>query len=409
MNKNLNTSNQLRFEEFSYPLLQKQLSDVIHSNIYGPRFNANDYDQHGNVKTIRGTDISLDGDIKYSQVPIARIDKNTVETHKLKDGDLVMITTADCGLTGVFLKQNIEFIASAYAVRLRLNELGYPIYFKYFFQTETAKREIKSYIRKATVANLPGSDILKIRFHLPNFKEQQKIADFLSSIDNKISLLTEKQSLLKSYKKGVMQKLFSQELRFKDDQGNDFPDWEEKKLGDLGTFLGGGTPSTDEKEYWSGDVPWVSSSDTTENSIHKISYTRLITDKAIKDSATKLIPANSLLLVSRVGVGKMAVTLCEVCTSQDFTNFTPVENDVFFIAYYLSFHKNKLISFSQGTSIKGFTIKDIKLLKLKMASLLEQEKIANFLSKIDKKLDAVTQQIEHTKTFKKGLLQKMFV
>ena len=283
-------------------------------------------------------------------------------------------------------------------------------YFLYtFFITMLFRKHLTRITHTGTISHYTIEQAKSTPIKLPEPKEQQKIADFLSSVDNKISLLTEKQSLLQRYKKGVMQKLFSQELRFQDDQGNDFPDWEEKKFGDLGTFLGGGTPSTDEKEYWTGDVPWVSSSDTTENSIHKISYTRLITDKAIKDSATKLIPAKSLLLVSRVGVGKMAVTLCEVCTSQDFTNFTPVENDVFFIAYYLSYHKNKLISFSQGTSIKGFTIKDIKLLKLNMPPFLEQEKIANFLSEIDKKLEAVSKKIEQSQSFKKGLLQQMFV
>ena len=223
----------LRFKEFNNSLNQVRFGEVVKSNIYGPRFNANDYNPLGNVKTIRGTDVSPDGELNYSQVPIAKIEDNVVQNHRLLDGDLVMITTADCGLTGVYRKQSIDYIASAYAVKISLNKKGYPYFFKYFFQTNIAKREIKGFIRKATVANLPGSDILRIKLHLPTLPEQEKIASFLSAVDERIKKLEQKKSLLEVYKKGVMQKIFSQELRFRDENGNNYPDWEERKLGEL--------------------------------------------------------------------------------------------------------------------------------------------------------------------------------
>ncbi|VAW31919.1 Type I restriction-modification system, DNA-methyltransferase subunit M [hydrothermal vent metagenome] len=215
--------------------------------------------------------------------------------------------------------------------------------------------------------------------------------------------------LLREYKRGVMQQIFTQAIRFKGEGKRPFGDWESKKLGELGTFIGGGTPSTSVENYWNGQIPWISSSDITDTSIHKISITRFITAKAIKDSATKLVPAKSILIVSRVGVGKLAISNEEVCTSQDFSNFIPKNDDVYFLAYLLSFYKNKLLSFSQGTSIKGFTIEDIRLLKIEIPSIKEQQKIADFLTAIDRKIDAVAQQINQIERFKKGLLQKMFV
>jgi type I restriction enzyme S subunit len=105
------------------------------------------------------------------------------------------------------------------------------------------------------------------------------------------------------------------ELRFKEFSG----EWEEKKLGDIGKIIGGGTPETSKSEYWNGDIPWVSSSDIFEENIQHISVTRYINEKAIKNSATKLIPKNSILFVSRVGVGKLAVSKLDLCTSQDFS------------------------------------------------------------------------------------------
>jgi type I restriction enzyme S subunit len=260
-----------------------------------------------------------------------------------------------------------------------------------------------------TIKGFTTGDLASFKLHIPEKDEQQKIADFLTSVDTKISQQTEKHRLLKDYKKGVMQQIFSQQIHFKDDDGNAFPEWEASRLGLLGSFLGGGTPSTENSAYWDGDIPWVSSSDIQDDKLFKISVSRYINSNAVKDSATKMVPRNSLLIVSRVGIGKFAVTRQDICTSQDFTNFTPHTADVVFMAYSLAHNKNKLLSIGQGTTIKGFTISDLSLLKLVVPSLKEQQKIAQFLQSLDKKIDAVNEQIEQTKLFKKGLLQQMFV
>ena len=192
-----------------------EFGDLISSHCYGPRFSSKDYSESGNVKTIRGTDINKTGDILYQQVPTAKLPNDFVENHKLKDGDLVMITTADCGLTGVYFDQGFPFIPSAYAVRIRLNEKAYPFYFKFMFQTELAKNQVEKYIRKGTVANLPGSDILKFTFPTPPIEEQQKIAEILSSVDDKLNVLLEKKTHYQELKQGLMQQLLTGKIRVK--------------------------------------------------------------------------------------------------------------------------------------------------------------------------------------------------
>lgn len=249
----------------------------------------------------------------------------------------------------------------------------------------------------------------ELEITLPKKEEQQKIASFLGAVDTRLNQLRRKRELLQTYKRGVMQKIFAQKIRFKSAIGSPFPDWESKKLEKIGSFLGGGTPSTSQQDYWIGNIPWVSSSDLEENSIHKISITRFINQTAIEESATKIIPPNSILIVSRVGVGKIAVSSKSLCTSQDFSNFTPKEGNIYFLAYWFVAHKKKLISISQGTSIKGFTNSDLSLLRIDFPYILEQEKIANFLTAIDRKIETLTRQIEQTEQFKKGLLQKLFV
>lgn len=287
---------ELRFPDFEYPILLTNFGEYIESNIYGPRFNADDYDENGNVRTIRGTDVGGNGEIKYSQVPRARLEATVVDRHYLKDGDLVMITTADCGITGVFREQNEKFISSAYGVRLRLNQQGCPEYFKFFFQTELAQNEVSKYVRKATVSNLPGSDILRIKTGKLKHQEQQKIADFLSSVDQKIQQLTEKHRLLTDYKKGVMQQIFTQQIRFKDDNGNDYPEWCERSLKSFGEIVGGGTPETTKSEYWSGGIEWFTPTEVKTKYLARSE--RKITDKGLSKSSAKLLPEGTLLAPS---------------------------------------------------------------------------------------------------------------
>lgn len=193
-------------------------------------------------------------------------------------------------------------------------------------------------------------------------------------------------------------------LRFKGFEGA----WEEKRLGKLGVFSGGGTPDTNIKEYWEGEIPWVSSSDIYEDSIKYINVHRFISEEAITKSATKKIVPNSILIISRVGVGKLAVTNKELCTSQDFCNFTPTKDSPHFIAYLLSSDKSKILSLCQGTSIKGITTKELQSLKLDIPTLPEQEKIAGFLGVVDARIEQVRHALELTERYKRGLMQQLF-
>ena len=187
-------------------------------------------------------------------------------------------------------------------------------------------------------------------------------------------------------------------------------EWEKKKLELIGEYIGGGTPDTSVEEYWEGNIPWISSSDIIENDIHNINIQKHITDEAIKNSATKKIPANSLIIVSRVGVGKFAINKSVVCTSQDFTNIV-IDTKLFnanFSAYNLYKNIDILYSISQGTSIKGFTTIDLKKIELTLPSLPEQTKIASFLTAIDEKIQALKKKHNLLEQYKKGVMQQLF-
>lgn len=193
-------------------------------------------------------------------------------------------------------------------------------------------------------------------------------------------------------------------LRFKEFDG----EWEKRKLGSLGDFKGGGTPSTENVSYWVGDIPWISSSDIDENDVINLNISRFLTEEAISESATKVIPKNSVLFVSRVGVGKLAVTKENICTSQDFANLIPDKTDSYFIAYNFLARNKLLHRYSQGTSIKGFTTGDLKSIPINLPKLPEQQKIANFLTAVDTKLQQLTTKKALLEQYKKGVMQQLF-
>ena len=193
-------------------------------------------------------------------------------------------------------------------------------------------------------------------------------------------------------------------LRFPEFEVN----WSLKKLNQVGRFIGGGTPDRTNLTYWDGEIPWISSSDIIEDNINSIYLNQTITHEGLSNSATKIIPKNSVIIVSRVGIGKFAINKVELCTSQDFTNLIPNEDNSYFLGYQFEKLKNKFISLGQGTSIKGFTTNDLKLFKVHIPSLPEQQKIADFLTAVDKRIELLEKKKTLLETYKKGVMKKIF-
>ena len=232
------------------------------------------------------------------------------------------------------------------------------------------------------------SDFLKIIISIPLIEEQRKIGMFLTKVDTLITLHQRKLEHLKLKKKSLLQKLFPKEgevypeLRF---PGFTDP-WEQRKLGELadGVF-GGGTPKTSIDTYWNGSIPWIQSSNLMDDKIENFINDKSITNLAIKESATKLIPANSIAIVTRVGVGKVALIREKFATSQDFLSFhCRHEHNPLFMAYQISRLMKVKSRLLQGTSIKGITKSEVLESEVLIPKGIEEEnKIADFLSSCD--------------------------
>lgn len=186
-------------------------------------------------------------------------------------------------------------------------------------------------------------------------------------------------------------------------------DWGVKTIKDLGVFLGGGTPSTKNESFWKGNIPWISSADLNDDDIEHISTTRFITQEAVNCSATQICPQGTILIIARVGVGKLALSQQKVCTSQDFCNLIPSkENDSKFLAYALLPVMKQMANESQGTSIKGIAVDEIKKVQIIVPySKAEQTAIANALSDVDTLIANLEKLIAKKKNIKQGAMQQL--
>ena len=415
----------LRFKNFSQALINGPFEQYIKSSKYGPRFDANDYDLNGNVKTIRGTDVALDATIKYEQVPIANLPQKLIDEHQLQEGDILMITTADCGLSAVFEKQEIPFIASAYAVRIVLKNSLDSLWVKYYLQTQHIVNEVNKYVRKGTLSNLPLSDISKFSFTVPALEEQTKIATFLSAVDEKISQLTQKHELLSQYKQGMMQKLFSQQLRFKADDGSEFGEWEEVKFSGIFNFHQTNSYSRALlAEYGEimnihyGDIHTKFSMlfDVNKESVPFLND-EVDTSKIAKEQFLKvgdLVIADASEDYKDIGKSIEVISLNNQKVVAGLHTYIarPVKPFALgFCGYMMQTFpvREQIKKLATGISVLGISKTNLGKVELKVPSLEEQTKIANFLSIIDQKIEVVAQQIEQAKQWKKGLLQQMFV
>ncbi|HCW7156041.1 TPA: restriction endonuclease subunit S [Staphylococcus aureus] len=269
----------------------------------------------------------------------------------------------------------------------------------------------KVYDESTGVPSLSKQTINKINRFVPSNKEQQKIGEFFIKLDRQIELEEQKLELLQQQKKGYMQKIFSQELRFKDENGNDYPNWEEKKIEDIASQVyGGGTPNTKIKEFWNGDIPWIQSSDVKVNDLILRQCNKFISKNSIELSSAKLIPANSIAIVTRVGVGKLCLVEFDYATSQDFLSLSSLKYDKLYSLYSLLYTMKKISANLQGTSIKGITKKELLDSIIKIPhNLEEQQKIGDLFYKIDKYISFNKCKIEVLKSLKQGLLQKIFI
>ena len=209
-----------------------------------------------------------------------------------------------------------------------------------------------------------------------------------------------------------MQELFKKGIghkEFKDTEIGRIPkEWEVMSLGDISTnFIGGGTPSTSNPEYWDGGIPWMTSANLTNRIVYQ--GMKYITDKGVRNSATNIVPKGSLLMATRVGIGKIGIAGIDIAISQDLTGIVLNQQKVNAeYLYWTIFRKSSYLSLlSQGSTVKGLTRDSLGRVKLPLPPLPEQQKIAEILGAVDKRLEILRRRKEKLERVKKGLIDDL--
>jgi len=382
----------LRFPEFKGEWELKKLGEV--SNVYDGTHQTPNYTNEGipfySVEQITANDFN-----KTKFVSKSVFDKENKRV-KIERGDILMTRIGDIG-TARFVNWDVN--ASFYvSIALIKQSLKYNSeFFSHYIGTHMFQNELwNRTIHVAFPKKINLGEISNCIAYFPTISEQQKIATFFTAVDEKLQALKQKKSLLEQYKKGVMQQIFSQELRFKDDNGNAFADWEEKKLGEVSIIKKG-------------------------KQLNKEELTATGTYLCINGGIS---PSGYTENFNTLG---NTITISEGGNSCGFINFfkcnfwsgghnysleiiNPNKNDNDFIFQILKQNQPEIMSLRVGSGLPNIQKKDLVAFTLKLpSSIKEQTKIASFLATIDNKISHCQAQITHTEVWKKGLLQQMFV
>ena len=274
---------------------------------------------------------------------------------------------------------------------------------------ESNAPKIKLLAGVQAVPQINKTDFSKLKFMFPQKQEQEKIASFLNQIDIKIEQLTKKVTLLKEYKKGVMQKIFNQEIRFQADDGSEFCDWEEKEIDSLVNLTLREVPKPNINYLAIGVRSHCKGTfQKPDSEPHKIAM-----DKLYQVKENDLIVSITFAWESAIAIVKKEDENGLVSHRFPTYTFNKKVAIVDFFRYVIIQKKFRfmldLISPGGAGRNRVMSKKDFLKLKWNMPCVEEQNKIANFLSSIDTKIEQTQKQLEKTKEFKKALLQQMFV
>ena len=416
----MNRVPKLRFKEFSNEWEEKKLGECVNYK-KGYAFKADDYIEKG-IRIIRVSDLGEYSIKKENGIYISDEKYSFYKEWEIYPNDIIVTTVGSrpplySSMVGKIILVPEKFEKSFLNqnnVLLRSKEKFYQKFiYNYFFRKKYVNH-IENIARgNANQANITLQDFFEYKINISNLQEQQRIADFLSSVDKKISITEEKLDLFNEYKKGIMQKIFKQELRFKGKNGNDYPEWEEKKLKDLTESISNGISLNQNFDGIGYKVTRIETISSGKINLEKVGY--ITTDKNIDEYKLNI----GDLLFSNINsvehIGKIAYIdkNYDLYHGMNLLRIVFNKNLCFKYLYYILTERKykKLFEKLCNKAVSQASINQTELGKIKVyvPCLEEQQKIADFLSIIDTKIEKISDELENLKEFKKGLLQQMFV
>lgn len=394
----------LRFPEFIEEWCNKDVGQVV--NVYDGTHQTPKYTNKGikflsveNIKTLKSNKfISKEAFEKDFKV-------------RPEFGDILMTRIGDVGTPKVV--NSNEDLAYYVSLALLKPKSIYSYFLEALIKSPTIQNEIwRKTLHIAFPKKINKNEIAKIMISYPKSEEQEKIGNFFSKLDRQIELEEQKLEKLEEQKKGYMQKIFSQELRFKDEYGNDYPEWKKKKLDDVANYRRGSFPQPYGNKEWYDEKngePFVQVVDVDKNMKLHDQTKQKISDLA-KSKSVKGFKGD-IVVTLQGSIGRVALLHYDAYIDRTLLlidSFKIEMNKNYFkYVLYLLFLKEK--ERAPGGTIKTITKKVLSNFKIDIPNVGEQEKIGKFFEKYDKCIQKQSNKIELLKKRKKSFLQKMFV
>ena len=398
---------QLRFPEFNGDLEEKKLDDVG-SFKSGTGFTEAEQGGKSGVPFFKVSDMNLEGNQKVMVTANNYVNDEQIARLNYKPINKKSVIFAKVG-AAVFLER--KRIADSFLIdnnMMAFTPTEDIDFIRQWFDTV----RLSKYAQVGALPSYNASDLKTIKINLPSLPEQTKIANFLAAVDTKIEQLSKKQALLGEYKKGLMQQIFSQVTRFKADDGSEFPDWEEKKLGgmiDIVVDNRGKTPPVVKER----NIPLIEVNAIGSKSIDYKKVSKFVTPETFKNWFRKYLNNGDILFstVGQTAVCSIYFDSVKAAIAQNIVGLRFSSEDFKFMYYLLTERKNnhKFKRIEMGAVQPSVKVSQMIHIDFKIPSFPEQQKIANFLSSIDNKIEQVGKQLRESKQFKKALLQQMFV
>ena len=266
-------------------------------------------------------------------------------------------------------------------------------------------------VQGSAIKGITKEDLLEKNLPMPSVEEQAQIGVLFSQLDNLITLHQRKYDKLVIFKKSMLEKMFPKdgesvpEIRF---AGFTDP-WEQRELVDIAEIVGGGTPDTNNSNYWDGDIDWYAPAELGNN-IYAESSTRKITQAGFDSCSTKMLPADkTILFTSRAGIGNTAILCHSACTSQGFQSLVIGDADVYFVYSMSERIKKWAEEKASGSTFLEISGRQLETMPVNLPSLVEQQAIGSFFSHLDDLITLHQRKLELLQNIKKSLLDKMFV
>ena len=402
----------IRFKGFSDAWEQRKLGDIgkARSGVGFP-----DADQGGvtGVPFFKVSDMNSDGNENEMTVANNYVTAEQIAVHRWSPiTELPAIFFAKVGAAVMLNRKRLcrfPFLLDNNTMAYSLSSTKWDADFaKALFGTV----DLTSLVQVGALPSYNAGDVESMKIYLPSLLEQEQIGGFFKQLDDLITLHQRKFEKLTNVKKSMLEKMFPQngssypEIRFKG-----FTDpWEQRKVSDLAEkTYGGGTPTTSNEAYWNGDIPWIQSSDVVDGKLLGVEPRKWITQDGLNNSAAQLIPGNSIAIITRVGVGKLAFMPYSYATSQDFLSLSKLNAEPLFTVYACYKKLQSELNAVQGTSIKGITKDELLAKNIMVPRYAEQQQIGAFFKQLDNLITLHQRELEKLQNIKKSMLEKMFV